>query len=577
MAKYSIEENGKETSRIKKFFQKDFSQALVFAVPMLFLAVFLLYPMATTLVRAFMAPAEDLAFHGFSLEGFNQFLTSNLYRKSLWNSFAVSISVTLLCLLIGVPMGYCMARVKMPGKNLMLTLGTLPIIMPSFVGAFTWVILLGKNGFVRIFLNKILSPIGIEIPSIYGMFGMILCMTLSYYPFVFQLCYGAFASANSLLEESAMLMGASKARIFRTITFPLILPSLGAAALLVFVRAIGNFGIPAIIGGDNYVLPTLIYFEVNGFWNINGACSIAVVNVGITAFVLWLQKYIVNRHQYETISATHTELKLHESAPARIIATVYVVIILVASLLPQVTIIIMSFFTKWTGLWPEGFTLSNYIRIPHYSHHELFNSFFLSLTATLLCAVLGSIIAYITERKKPKGAALLDLSVMAPFILPGTVVSIALLSAFSGNSWLRLTGTYVIIIISFMIRRTPYVYRSVAASLTQLNPSLEEASTIAGATWFYTFKKVSIPLITPAIISGSILTLTTLLQELSTTILLYSGRTRTVPIQIYAAVQDGKLGQASALSVVLLVVVFVIIYTMNRRQGKGIAAAFKMG
>ena len=137
---------------------------------------------------------------------------------------------------------------------------------------------------------------------------------------------------------------------------------------------------------------------------------------------------------------------------------------------------------------------------------------------------------------------------MAPFILPGTVVSVALLSAFSGKSAIPLGGTYTIIIIAYMVRRTPYVYRSVAASLTQLNPSLEEASTIAGAHWIYTFRRVSVPLILPGIISGSILTFSTLLQELSTTILLYGARTRTVPIQIYGAVADGKMGEASALS-----------------------------
>ncbi|MCF0237974.1 MAG: ABC transporter permease subunit, partial [Sphaerochaetaceae bacterium] len=164
------------------------------------------------------------------------------------------------------------------------------------------------------------------------------------------------------------------------------------------------------------------------------------------------------------------------------------------------------------------------------------------------------------------------------FILPGTVVSIALLSAFSGNSIIRLTGTYAIIIISYIIRRSPYVYRSVAAQLTQLNPSLEEASTIMGSSWFRTFRKVSLPLIMPAVISGSILTLTTLLQELSTTILLYSGKTRTVPIQIYAAVQDGKLGSASALSVILLVAVFLIVFFTNRKKGSGgLADSFKLG
>lgn len=574
--KYSITDNGEEKSKVKKFFQKDFSQIIIFAIPMIFLAIFLLYPLVLTLLRAFWEPVEGLEFPGWSLDGFKQFFTSNLYMKSLKNSFIVSISVTLLSLLIGIPMGYCVARVKIPGKKLILSLGMLPIIMPSFVGAYTWVILLGNKGIIRVFLNWLLSPFGIEVPSIYGMFGMILCMTLTYYPFVFQLAYGAFASANSLLEESAMLMGAKNGRIMRTITLPLIMPSLGAAALLVFVRAIGNFGIPAVIGGSNYVLPTLIFFEVNGFFNINGACAIAVVNVAITAIVLYVQKYVVSRHEYETISSTHKELKQHEGKGARIAATIYCGIILVVSLLPQLTIIIMSFFTKWVGLLPEGFTFANYLRIPKYSHRELFNSFFLSITATLLCAILGSLVAYITERKKPKGAALLDLSIMAPFILPGTVVSIALLSAFSGNSAIRLTGTYTIIIISYMIRRTPYVYRSVSAQLTQLNPSLEEASTISGASWFYTFRKVSVPLIMPAIISGSIMTLTTLLQELSTTILLYSGKTRTVPIQIYGAVQDGKLGEASALSVILLVVVFIIIYSTNSKKGGDFSSSLKM-
>lgn len=568
---------GSDEKSLKKFLQKDLTPYLVFAVPLAFMAIFLVYPMVVTMLRAFMPSGNKLVLGSFSLQGFTKFFESAMYQKALLNSFIVSLAVTFFCVLIGVPMGYFVARVKMPGKNLMLSLGILPIIMPSFVGAFTWVILLGRQGVVRHFLNFIFAPLGMEVPTIYGMFGMILCMTLTYYPFVFQLSYGAFASANSLLEEAGMLMGAGRWHIFRTITFPLILPSLGAGALLVFVRAIGNFGIPAIIGGDKYVLPTLIYFRVNGFWDLNGAASIAVVNVLITALVLYLQKRVINRHEYETISATHSEIKLHEGKAIRIIAIVYCIIILVVSLLPQITIIVMSFFEKWVGLFPEGFTFRNYLRIPQYSNKELFNTFYLSILATVLAAVLGSLIAYITERKKPKGAALLDLSIMAPFILPGTVVSVALLSAFSGNSLIKLTGTYTIIVISYMVRRTPYVYRSVAASLSQLNPSLEEASTIAGANWFYTFRRVSVPLIMPAIISGSILTLTTLLQELSTTILLYSSRTRTVPIQIYGAVADGKLGEASALSVILLVVVFGIVYLMNHKQGKSIASSFKMG
>lgn len=563
-------------SGIGKFLQKDLTPYLVFLVPMAFLCIFLFWPLLTTFLRAFMRAGNKFNFDGLSLSGFRKFITSSLYQRSLLNSFIVGISVTVLSLLVGVPMGYFVARVKIPGKSLMLSLGILPVIMPSFIGAFSWIILLGRQGVLRHFINAVLAPIGLELPPIYGMFGMIFCMTLTYYPFVFLLSHGAFSSANALLEDAGMLMGAGRGRILRTITIPLVIPSIGAAALLVFIRAIGNFGIPAVIGGDQYVLPTLIYFRVNGFWDLNGASSIAVVNVLITGAVLWYQKYVVSRREYETVSASHVDIKQNEHPAMRAIAFIYCFVILLVSLAPQIVIIVMSFFEKWQGLLPEGFTFANYAKIPRNSPKELLNSLFLSTTATLLTALLGSIIAYITERRKPKGAGLLDMAVMAPFILPGTVVSVALLSAFSGRSAIPLGGTYAIIIIAYMVRRTPYVYRSVAASLTQLNPSLEEASTIAGAHWIYTFRRVSVPLILPGIISGSILTFSTLLQELSTTILLYGARTRTVPIQIYGAVADGKLGEASALSVILLVVVFAIVYATNRTQGRDLSAGLKM-
>lgn len=564
-------------SKLARFFQKDLTPYLVFAIPLAFLVIFLFWPMLNTLVRAFLGPGSKFKFDNVGFSNFTRFLTSPLYQKSLRNSFVLGSLVVIFSVLVGVPMGYFVARVKMPGKNLLLSLGILPVIMPSFVGAFSWIILLGRQGVLRHFINIALAPLGMEIPSIYGMFGMVFTMTLTFYPFVFLLSYSSFSSANPLLEEAAMLMGAGKWRIFRTITFPLILPSLGAASLLVFIRSIGSFGIPAIIGGEQYVLPTLIYFRVNGFWDLNGAAAIAVVNVVITGAVLLLQKYVISRRQYETISASRSGQKLYSHWAVRLLAMVYCVLILIISLAPQLTIIVMSFFEKWQGLLPEGFTLAHYIRIPKVSGTELRNSLYLASVATLLTAVLGSIIAYITERRKPKGAAILDLAIMAPFVLPGTVVSVALISAFSGNTLIPLGGTFTIIIISYMIRRTPYVYRSVVASLTQLDPTLEESSTIAGANWFYTFRRVSLPLILPGIISGSILTFSTLLQELSTTILLYGAKTRTVPIQIYSAVADGKMGEASALSVILLVVVFIIVYLMNIFQGNKMANSFKMG
>lgn len=564
-------------SRIERVLSKDWTPYLIFALPMVFLVIFLFWPLVITILRAFSGPGFEINLERIGGENFSRFVTSSLYQRSLRNSFVVSISSVVFSTLIGAPMGYFLARVKMPFKNLFLSIGILPIIMPSFIGAFSWIILLGRQGIIRLVLNQMFSPLGIVIPSIYGVGGIIFAMSLTYFPFVFLLSYGAFSAANPMLEEAAMMMGARRPRILRTITLPLVIPSLGAGAILVFIRSMGNYGIPAILGGDQYVLPTLTYFRVTGFWDLNSAAAIALVSVVITGGALLLQKYVISRREYETISSSRSEQHLHTHWIIRLIAIAYCTIVLIVAMLPNITVIIMSFFEQWRGLLPTGFTLQNYIRIPQLVSSEVLNSLFLSITASLLTAILGSMVAYITERRRPKGAVILDLAVMAPFILPGIVVSVALLSAFAGDSFLPLGGTYMIILIAFVIRRTPYVFRSVVASLSQLDETLEESSMIMGANWLYTFRRVTLPLILSGIIAGTILTFATLLQELSTTILLYSARTRTVPIRIFSAVQDGYFGQGAALSVMLLLTVFVVVYGMNRMLGRSISASFKLG
>ena len=556
--------------------KKDYTPYLILSIPLLFLVIFLLWPLGMSIGKAFVLKGEELILDNFTLANFQRFFTSSMYQKSLRNSFVISFAVVFFTLIIGAPMGYFVARVEMPFKKLILALGILPIITPAFVGAFSWVILLGRQGVVRYAVNKVLGLVGLSLPPIYGLFGIIFTMSLTYLPFVFLLSYGAFKSTNPLLEESAMIMGAGHSRILRTITIPLILPSLGAAAILVFIRAIGNFGIPAVLGGQQYVLPTLIHFRVQGFWDLNGASAIAIISVAIVIIALVIQKKVVSAREYETISTATSEYKLHKHLLTKVIAILYCSLVLVISLAPQITIITMSFFKQWIGFLPTGFTLENYKIIPQIASKTIKNSFFLATSASLLTALIGTLAAYITERRRPKGAILIDFTIMTPFVLPGIVVSVALLSAFSSGP-INISGTFLILIISFMVRRTPYVFRSVAASLTQLDEALEESSTISGARWFYTFRRVTFPLILPGIIAGAILTFATLLQELSTTILLYSARTQTLPIQIYNTVAEGNFGIASALSVLLIVTVFIMVYLMNIFLGDSGSSSFKLG
>lgn len=556
--------------------KKDYTPYLILSIPLLFLVIFLVWPLGMSIGKAFVLKGKELIWDNFTLANFQRFFTSSMYQKSIRNSFVISFAVVLFTLIIGAPMGYFVARVEMPFKKLILALGILPIITPAFVGAFSWVILLGRQGVVRYAVNKILGLVGLSLPPIYGLFGIIFTMSLTYLPFVFLLSYGAFKSTNPLLEESAMIMGAGHSRILRTITIPLILPSLGAAAILVFIRAMGNFGIPAVLGGQQYVLPTLIHFRVHGFWDLNGASAIAIISVAIVIIALVIQKKVVSAREYETISTATSEYKLHKHLLTKVIAILYCSLVLIISLAPQITIITMSFFKQWIGFLPTGFTLENYKIIPQIASKTIKNSFFLATSASLLTALIGTLAAYITERRRPKGAMLIDFTIMTPFVLPGIVVSVALLSAFSSGP-INISGTFLILIISFMVRRTPYVFRSVAASLTQLDEALEESSTISGASWFYTFRRVTFPLILPGIIAGAILTFATLLQELSTTILLYSARTQTLPIQIYNTVAEGNFGIASALSVLLIVTVFIMVYLMNIFLGDSGSSSFKLG
>ena len=556
--------------------KKDYTPYIVLGLPIIFLIVFLVWPLLQTVLHAFVLRGQELTWGNLTLQNFRRFFQPGLYQRSLYNSIVVSLAVVFFAMLAGVPMGYFLARVRMPFKNIFLAINVLPLILPSFVGAFSWIILLGYQGGLRQVINSVIGVFGLSLPPIYGYPGMILTLTLSYYPYVVLLSHGAFQSANYLLEEAAMLMGARKGRIMRTITLPLVLPSLGAAAILVFIRAIGDFGIPTVLGGDKYVLPTLIHFRISGFWDLNGAAAISIVSVLITVIILWVQKRVVQAREYETVSTARSEMTLHEQPVVRRIALIYCTLLTLVSLLPQVTLVIMSFFERWVGFLPTGFTLQNYSAIPRLLRGPIANTFFLATTASIIAAIFGSLLAYILVRRRPKTAILLDLSVMLPFVLPGIVVAVSLLTTFSGGP-IVLAGTYTIIIISYVIRRTPYVFRSVSASLTQLDPALEEASMISGGTWWYTFKRVSFPLVLPGILSGTILTFVTLLDRAcATVILLYSAKTRTLPVAIYDAVADAKYGEASALSVLLMAAVFVIVYLMNVVTGKSFSSSFKL-
>jgi iron(III) transport system permease protein len=400
-------------------------------------------------------------------------------------------------------------------------------------------------------------------------------MSLSYYPFVLLLTYGALLSADPFIEESAEIMGASRWRILRTVTLPLVMPAILAAALTVFIRAVGNFGVPALLGGNYYVLPTLIYFQVVGYFDLNAAGAIALVNVLLVAAAIFASQRVTAGRSYVTVRSTTREAR---ESPSRLLAGIGIALcalIILMSLLPHLTVIGISFTEGWAGRFPKRLSLANYQRIWQIARTPLVNSLVLSTAATAVATVVGTLLAYLQIRRGTRLRWVLDLTVMLPFILPGIIVGVAILTGFS-SGLIVLSGTWMILVLGYFIRRMPYVFRSTTASLAQIDAAIEEASAIAGAPWLLTFRRVTLPLMLPGILAGAIISFSTLMGELSTTIILYSARWKTITVAIMDYLSAANVGPAYALGTILIVVVLGAILLANRILGRSMSQMFRM-
>jgi len=553
----------------------DFTSVVVLIMVFVVLALFIIYPIGKMVLMSFVKPDQPITISNLTMHNFRRFSSSNLYKQATLNSIKVSLAIVFFSVLLGVPMAFVVSRIDIPGKDVISSLATLPIILPPFVGAYSWIILRGRNGLITSFVEKLL---GITLPSIYGARGITLAMCLGYWPLVSLMVQGALSVADPFLEESAEVMGAGFLRRLRTIVLPLVSPTIGAAAVTVFMRSIGGFGVPAILGGEYYVLPTLIFFQVAGYFNLNAACAISLVCILFSIIALVIMNYVTAKQKAVTMTSTTREVKQITHPAAKFFGMLYVVLLLGISLAPHITVVIAAFSEVWAGTpLPTKMGLGNFRKVFAGSMNPLKNSLVLALSATLLCAFFGTLVAHTAVRgKTARGRWLIDATVTIPFILPGMVVGVALLSAFI-NPPLFLAGTGIIIIISYFVRRMPYVFRSAVGALEGLDPMLEQDSSIMGESWATTFRKVTMPLITPSIVASSMITFTTLVGELSSTMILYSARWKTISVAIYEFLVDDALGPACVLGSIVNVVVLVGMLVANKLLGQKMGSMFKAG
>jgi iron(III) transport system permease protein len=552
--------------------RRDWSAWLAVGLSGAVLAVFLVYPIAKTVLLAFTAQDAAPGLGALTLANFRNFLDAPIFREALLHTLAVGLATTLLSVVIAVPAAYAVARVGVPLRGFLTSLSVVPLISPPFIGGYAWIVLLGNRGIVTRYAEKLF---GLHLPSIYGPAGITLALTLSFFPFVFLLAQGALAASDPYLEESAHIMGASRLRIAATVTLPLVLPAIASGALLVFAHTLGNFGVPSVLGKDYTMLSTLLMYQLQGTFDVNNAAAIALINVAITAIgMVALSRFSAGR-RFITVTSTSRAASRRAGRGLRFAGAAYVWALCLVGVLPQAVILMYSFAERWPGtLWPTRWGFGNYAYVFQQLVEPMLNSLILSGAATLLCVVFGVLAAYAASRRGLAGKSLLDATIMLPFIMPGIITGVAFIASF-GSGWLVLTGTGTILVMAYFVRRLAYTFRAVSSALSQLDGRIAEASTICGAGWLYTMRRVVIPLVAPGILAGAILVFATLIMDLNITILLYSANWRTMAIVMYQQLFDDKVGYASATASVAIVVTTVLVFGASRLVGRTMADMFR--
>ena len=521
--------------------------------------VFIIYPFAKLFIQSFQDPSTN----AFTFANYLKFFQKKYYQEALWHSLFISFAVTIFATALGVPLAYLGTRFNLYGKRIINIMVVLSMLSPPFIGAYAWITMLGRNGFI----THLLAKLGIELGSIYGLKGILLVFTLKLYPMVYLYVSGALGSIDASLEEASENLGVAGIRRVMKVTFPVIMPTILSSSLMVFMTALADFGTPRLIGEGYTTLPVVIYKEfLNEVGTDTGfASALSVVIILIAVAVLIIQKGVVDKKRYNMTSLRPPAVR-ELPVGKKLLATLAVFLVSFLSVLPQITVTVQSFRKTNGPLFVSGFSFDSYIAVWSKAKQSITNTFLYAVIALAIIIVLSLLGAYLIVRRKSFFTNLIDVLLMFPYVIPGAVLGICLIVAFNSGAIL-LTGSMWIIIISFIIRKLPYTMRSSVGILYQIDNSVEEASISLGVPPMRTFFKTTVHLMLPGVLSGAVLSFVSVINTLSATLLLYTGKTVTIPVAIFNCVNNDAYGQASALSTILTLTTVLCLILFNKISG----------
>ncbi|WP_231881816.1 ABC transporter permease [Anaerosporomusa subterranea] len=509
------------------------------------MGVFILYPLVRLLLVAFFDDGQFTFSH--IIHTF-----SNWYdRQALYNSLFLAVTVSLAGVCLGFIYAYAVTRLALPRavKWLLGAITVLPLISPPFTSSIAMTLALGPNG-------MLIKWLGLPNFSIYGFWGTWLSEVLTLFPVAFLTLNGVLQAIDPNLEDAALSLGETKWRTFLRITCPLAVPGIANAFLLLFASSLADFATPLILAGHSFpVLPTQAYLQITGLHDLKGGAALSFVLLLPALGIYLLQRYWVGNRSYVTITG-----KAGARTKARGLDTCATVLILTICLLTASFILFLYsiiFVGSVVKVWGVnyGLTLDHYNYVFTRGFKAITDTLLIALTAMPIGALLGVMIGYLTTRKEFVGNRLLEFVALLNYALPGTVIGIAYIVAFNSGP-IVLTGTMMIIVSAYVFRYDATGIRSTIASLKQIDQSLEEASLSLGESAFNTFRKVTLPLIIPAVSAGMKFLFIRAMTAISATIFLVSVRWTLLTTRILECMTELQFAQASAFSVILILIVF---------------------
>ncbi len=522
--------------------------------------LFLIYPLFNLLAQS----VVDKKTGAFTMAYFIKFFSKPYYFNTLLNSFKVTFAVTLLTVLLGTPLAYFFTRFEIRGKGFLRVLIILSSMSAPFIGAYSWILLLGRNGVITQFFRE---SMGIQFPSIYGFTGILVVLTLQLYPLIFLYITGALKNVDNSLLEAAENLGCSGFRRFRIIVIPLILPTLFAGGLLVFMRSLADFGTPMLIGEGFRTFPVTIFNEfISELGGDDGfAAAISIIAIIITTFIFLIQRYLSTRKTF-TMNSMNKIRPIKATGLTKVLIHIYSYGLIGLSIMPQFYIFYTSFKKVNGTTFVPGYSFGSYATAFDRVGRAITNTLLIPGVSLVIIVFFAAFIAYITVRRRNVFTGIADTVSMVPYIIPGSVVGITLLIAFNKPPIL-LSGTMLIMVIGLVLRRLPYTIRSSVAVLQQIPLNIEEAAQSLGASKLKTFYKITMPMMAAGLVAGAILSWVTMISELATAILLYTGRTKTLTVEIYTQIIRGNYGIAAALSTILAVLTVTSLLIFNKISG----------